>query len=330
MKYWGLASFVIAGIMLGTFPIHAQDQTIYIPHGAYNPELNTPAEVWYDPPVITISEGDSITWYNDDAEAHTVTSGESSGRFGWMDDDFGTPDGMFDSGLFVQGNTWTYKFESVGTFQYFCVIHPWMEGLVLVTEKIPKYPHDSSGKQVEFPLVQYTPDRDIEVDLAWSPHVIKTHEKIQFVYQFYDPNTNSNLANMKYDIMIFQNGKQIFADSGKNQIGGDFRNIIFDQAGPIIIRLAGIEKAGFLTEESVTVSGNVENKAQRSVDYTAIVYENEEKSSHTYNQVKPAQRLEIYYELAITLILVPAILFILVILWMKRKPKVQEYRSSPV
>lgn len=58
---------------------------------------------------------------------------------------------------------------------------------------------------------------------------------------------------MKYDFVIFQNGKQIFSDAGKNQIGGDFRNFMFDQAGSIIIRLEGIEKARILTEESVSL-----------------------------------------------------------------------------
>ena len=28
---------------------HAEEFTVNIPYGAYNPELNTPAEVWYDP-----------------------------------------------------------------------------------------------------------------------------------------------------------------------------------------------------------------------------------------------------------------------------------------
>ena len=32
-------------------------------------------------------------------------------------------------------------------------------------------------KKLEFPLLQYTPDRNIEVNLAWDPPVIKTHEK---------------------------------------------------------------------------------------------------------------------------------------------------------
>lgn len=82
-----------------------------------------------------------------------------------------------------------------------------------------------------------------------------------------------------------------------------------------------------MTEESVTVSGDVENKAQRSVDFTAVVYENTEKTTHEPFHVKPAQRLEIYYELAISLILIPAVLFIFVVFWMKKKPKIQ---TSPV
>ena len=71
--------------------------TIDIPFGAYNPELNTPAEVWYDPPRISVLVGDTITWYNDDREGHTVTSGKGSGRYGWMSDNFGTPDDYFNS-----------------------------------------------------------------------------------------------------------------------------------------------------------------------------------------------------------------------------------------
>jgi len=52
----------------------AEELTISIPFGVYNPELNTPAEVWYDPTNINVKVGDTITWTNDDKEGHTVSN----------------------------------------------------------------------------------------------------------------------------------------------------------------------------------------------------------------------------------------------------------------
>lgn len=311
--------------------IYAEEYVVDIPFGAYNPELNTPAEVWYDPPQMTIIEGDTITWYNDDRESHTVTSGISPGRFGWMDNrDFGTPDGIFDSGQFLPGDSWSYTFEETGTFTYYCIIHPWMEGVVVVESKIPDYPHDATGKQLTFPLLAYTPDRKIEVNIAWDPPVIKTHEKIQFVYQFYDPQTNSNLAEMKYEFVIFQNGQEIFRDSGLNQIGGDYRNFVFTDSGSIIVRIEGIETASLLAEESVTVFGEIENKVQRSVDFTTAVYDNPEKTTHETYHVKPAQRLTTYYELMLFIVLIPGVMFVIALWYMKKSPKIPDTKPGAV
>jgi plastocyanin len=323
--------FSILIILASTSVAYAEEYVVDIPFGAYNPELNTPAEVWYDPPQMFVTVGDTITWYNGDREGHTVTSGESSGRFGWMDNkDFGKPNGIFDSDRFNPGESWSYKFQESGTFSYFCTIHPWMEGIVIVEKEIPDYPHDATGKKLEFPLLQYTPDRNIEVNLAWDPPVIKTHEKIQFVYQFYDPLTNSNLAKMKYDIIIFQNGQEIFRDEGLSQIGGDYRNFVFSDSGSIIIRIEGIHSPSILADESVTVSGIVENKVQRSVDFTTAVYDNPEKMDHEVYYSQPAQRFEIYYGLIVLMILVPAVLFIVAILWLKKKPNLPQSKPGAV
>lgn len=210
--------FSILVILALTSVAFAEDYVVDIPFGAYNPELNTPTEVWYDPPQMFVTVGDTITWYNDDREGHTVTSGQSAGRFGWMSEKqgkFGEPDEIFDSGRFMPGKSWAYKFEESGTFSYFCIIHPWMEGIVNVKQAIPDYPHDADGKKIEmFPAIQYTPDKLIEFDITWEPNVIKTFEKTKFIYQTYDGLTNSNLDKMKYDIIITQNGKILFRDSG--------------------------------------------------------------------------------------------------------------------
>ena len=310
--------------------VYADEFFVDIPFGAYNPELNTPAEVWYDPPVMSITTGDTIIWYNDDKEGHTVTSGEGSGRYGWMSDNFGKSDDYFDSGRFMPGESWSFTFHDSGTFSYYCTIHPWMEGVIVVEKEIPDYPHDATGKKLTFPLLQYTPDRAIEVDLAWDPPVIKTHEKIQFVYQFYDPQTNSNLAKMKYNFVIFQNGKEIFRDEGLSQIGGDYRNFAFSDSGSIIVRIDGIHSPSMLADEGVTVFGDIETDVQRSVDFTTAVYANPEKTTHEAFHSKPAQRIELYYELMILIILVPGVLFVGALLWLTKKPKISDEKPGAV
>ena len=130
-----LILFSIFVILASSSTVYAENYIIDIPFGAFNPKLDTPAQVWYDPPQMFVTVGDTITWYNDDQEGHTVTSGECSGRFGWMSDNFGTHDSNFDGDRFMPGKSRSYKFEEFGTFSYFCTIHPWMEGVVIVEKK---------------------------------------------------------------------------------------------------------------------------------------------------------------------------------------------------
>lgn len=310
----------------------AEKFEVRIPFGAYNPELNTPAEVWYDPPIITVFVGDTITWYNDDREGHTVTSGQSSGRFGWMNKDFGTPDGIFESGRFMPQETWSYAFEKEGTFPYFCTIHPWMEGAVKVQPLIPNFPVDSLGNQIAVPAVGYTADNLIEIDLTWEPNVIKTHEKVVFIYQTYDPATNSNLDKMSYDIIIEQNGKEIFRDDGITSVGGDYRNFLFEEAGPINIRFENIESWGTSGIES-GARGQPAHPSLRVIQFGTIVYENPDRVTHHQQIVQPKQTFQLYYEIAVSIIVVPAILFVFVIFMMKRgKPlsKFHKRKSAPI
>lgn len=329
----GIYQFVLFVTVLfagNTTYSYAEEITIRIPFGAFNPELNTPTEVWYDPPVISVNIGDTITWINNDREGHTVTSGQSSGRFGWMDKDFGTPDGLFDSDRFMPEESWSYTFEKSGTFSYFCTIHPWMEGMVVVKESTLDYPHDAFGNRIEkFPVIQDTPDQMIEVDLTWEPSVIKTHETVKFIYQFYNSATNANLAKMKYDFVLIQNGKEIYRDTGLTQIGGDYRNFAFVNSGPIIIRFEGIEStAGTVSEKSIDIITT--NKAVRTTEFSTIVYDNPEKITHEQMQIKPAQRLEFYYELLTAIILAPAAIFVAALFWMKKKSKSIPTSSSPI
>jgi len=312
-----IISFLVFFLSVSEINVHAEQKTVVIPFGAYNPELNTPAEVWFDPSTISIKVGDSVLWINDDREGHTVTSGQGSGRFGCMSDDFGQADGFFDSGRFLPGDSWSYTFQEKGTFRYFCTIHPWMEGFVIADPPIPNYPHDAMGNKIEkFPVIEYTDDGLIELDLTWEPNVIKTFEKVVLIYHTYDPVTNSNLDKMSYDIIITQNGREVFRDSGVTQVGGDYRNILFEESGPIKIKFENIVSWGTSGIESGARESPL-HLSQRSVQFTAIVYENLEQTSFTDDIVQPTQTLQFYYEIAVAIILIPAALFILILWYMK-------------
>jgi plastocyanin len=97
------------------------ENEVVIPVNAFDPA----AEYAFYPGDLTVPVGTTVTWSNQDAVVHTVTSGTSDGLVG-------AADGLFDSGLFGGGETFSYTFEEAGTFRYFCTPHPWMRATVTV------------------------------------------------------------------------------------------------------------------------------------------------------------------------------------------------------
>jgi len=321
---------LIGGVTLFSFPYAlADDVTVHIPLGAYDPTFNTPVDNWYEPPVITVNEGDTVTWVNDDQEGHTVTSGIGAGRFGWMSGQkFGNPSGEFDSGRFMKSESWSYTFEKSGIYNYFCTIHPWMEGVIIVGQTIPDYPHDALGNKIEkFPIVKHTADGLIEFDLTWEPNIIKTNQKTTFVFQTYDAGSNMNLDKMRYDIIIIQNGEELFRDQGVTSVGGDFRSIVFDKPGPVEIRFENIQGSGSSPKESAARAAP-DNPSFRTVAFSTMVYENPKDVVAPEITVRPAKAVDLQYEIVVLIMAVPGAMFIGVIVYMKRsKPKERSNRK---
>ena len=75
----------------------------------------------YLPTIITINQHDTITWINEDRGLHTVTTGY-----------YDTPDGMIESEQIAPAETFSFTFDDTGQFHYYCRLHPWMEGTVIV------------------------------------------------------------------------------------------------------------------------------------------------------------------------------------------------------
>ena len=71
----------------------------------------------FAPNNLTINVGDMVEWTNQDGVSHTSTS----------------DDGVWDSGLLGQGDTFTYTFTLAGSYSYHCTPHPFMTGTVVVS-----------------------------------------------------------------------------------------------------------------------------------------------------------------------------------------------------
>jgi len=76
------------------------------------------------PSTATVEVGAIVTWENTDTAAHTATAGSATDG----------PSGVWDSSLIMVGNSYSYTTDTAGTFDYFCMVHPWMSGTLIVEE----------------------------------------------------------------------------------------------------------------------------------------------------------------------------------------------------
>lgn len=95
---------------------------VSIPSGSSVPGCET-TNACYIPATVSIKKGDTVSWSNDDTAAHTVTGGSAANG----------PSGVFDSSLLIAGGTFKQKFDSAGSYDYYCMVHPWMVGSVKVS-----------------------------------------------------------------------------------------------------------------------------------------------------------------------------------------------------
>ena len=72
----------------------------------------------FNPQTITVKSGEKITWINRDEEPHTVVSvGKQFKKSSALDTD----------------QTYTIVAGALGTYSYFCSVHPKMTGTIVVT-----------------------------------------------------------------------------------------------------------------------------------------------------------------------------------------------------
>ena len=117
-----LAVFVVIAITPSAFADHTTATVTNAP-GSSVPGCEQTADGCFIPSTVTIDIGGEVTWENNDTAAHTITSGTPVEG----------PDGIFDSSLVITGSSFSHVFAEAGSYDYFCMVHPWMQGMVMVS-----------------------------------------------------------------------------------------------------------------------------------------------------------------------------------------------------
>jgi plastocyanin len=68
----------------------------------------------FSPTPLTVSEGATVTWVNEDDAPHQIDSD------------------AFSSSSLSRGAIFSYTFDQIGTYDYSCGIHPSMKGVIVV------------------------------------------------------------------------------------------------------------------------------------------------------------------------------------------------------
>ena len=79
----------------------------------------------FNPKMLTVSAGTTVTWKNEDQTAHTVTSDS-------IDSTSAPAAAKFQSKILNPGDSFTHTFDTPGSYKYHCDIHPYLKGEVVV------------------------------------------------------------------------------------------------------------------------------------------------------------------------------------------------------
>jgi plastocyanin len=120
--------------------------TVYV--GGGTPDMSV-MSMGFFPEVITIDAGDSVTFINNSTEVHTVTFLSGSQSINALSPQAPVPiggnvyngTGIVSSGFIMPGQSYTITFTKPGVYIYNCLIHPGMQGVIIVNPAGTPYPY---------------------------------------------------------------------------------------------------------------------------------------------------------------------------------------------
>ncbi len=192
----------------GAFAEHSMNATVENAMGSSTPGCEPDCFI---PATVTIGVGGMVTFANNDSAAHTSTAGTPADG----------PSGVWDSSLVMMGAAYTTPALEAGEYPYFCMVHPWMEGLVIVEEEShddhghdeTKEDHDDHG-DMEMKMQTLTA-ADISIDIADGA---KAGERVSIDVTIGGEHVN-------YDIVATHGGETILSESNVHSHTGEGNHV---------------------------------------------------------------------------------------------------------
>ncbi len=218
--------FAVFALMVFAPSAFADHETaeVSIVAGSSSPGCEETDDGCFTPTEVTTDVGSEVTWSNDDTAGHTVTSGTVEAG----------PDGIFDSSLFMAGKTFSHKFEEVGEFPYFCVVHPWMQGTVIVQEAHGE--EEMPVEEEEGYATAMSADGSVMVKIgAVAP---TAGEELAVEVEFTDADGNA-IEHVNFDVSATQDGTEVLSQTGEHTHTGvtEFTTAALESDSPLDVQV---------------------------------------------------------------------------------------------
>ena len=155
----------------------------------------------YTPMVATVDVGGVVTMTNTDPTGvHTFTSGTVDGFTP-------SPDGAFDTGVLMSGDAFEWSPTEAGTYPYYCMLHTWMIGEIIVQEVAAEEEHgdDHGDDKGHDDMVHEEVAEEVELMVMISDSQVMGGTQIELEF---------NVLHLNYDLTATQNGEVVFEEKG--------------------------------------------------------------------------------------------------------------------
>jgi len=171
----------------------------------------------YTPNTITVDVGHIVTMTNTDSTGiHTFTSGT-------VDEFTPSPDGIFDSGMLMKpGDSFEYSADTVGEFPYYCTLHVWMQGVLIVQEAAAEEEMQMEETMEEELAMEEEPMMEammsgVNLDLDIDPmlpfdNTVSDMVTLSFIAKSDVLKGSGAVDHLDYKVIISKDGNEIWSD----------------------------------------------------------------------------------------------------------------------